>query len=307
MFLKKIEIVKYRNFENTVIDFEKSDFPAVFSIASRNGAGKSTLLQFVFTLLHCFSDKDKHHYLQNLLADLDEVSESRSLARFVIEDKGVDHELEFIVAPAESSMFDFNFNFNFNLFLDLPEVNRALVIEQRKAIPKKEFLQFKEHVENSNRVTALLAGQLTRISSIIDNKAGNSHLLDLYSIAKNEGNIESYKKLVKAIYDQEDFSFDKLKEMEELVAAIAIKKAQAKQQLTNENLSYITHLADEKTVLLLKTKSSQDDLAKLSSKIYLTAPSSQIFLFLAVQDKQSIFNSFSAQQGKSYESLINDV
>ncbi len=48
MKLKKVEIIKYRNFENIIINFEESKFPNVFTIASKNGGGKSTLLQFIF-------------------------------------------------------------------------------------------------------------------------------------------------------------------------------------------------------------------------------------------------------------------
>lgn len=43
MQLKKVKIIKYKNFENIVIDFEKSNFPNVFSIASKNGGGKSIM------------------------------------------------------------------------------------------------------------------------------------------------------------------------------------------------------------------------------------------------------------------------
>jgi recombinational DNA repair ATPase RecF len=33
MQLRKLEIIKYRNFENLVIDFKKNKFPNIFSIA----------------------------------------------------------------------------------------------------------------------------------------------------------------------------------------------------------------------------------------------------------------------------------
>jgi predicted ATP-binding protein involved in virulence len=59
MRLKRAEIIKFRNFENIVIDFDKSSgFPDVFSIASKNGGGKSTLLQFIFIMLHSFMNKN---------------------------------------------------------------------------------------------------------------------------------------------------------------------------------------------------------------------------------------------------------
>ncbi|MDQ7084452.1 MAG: ATP-binding protein [Sulfurovum sp.] len=88
MQLKKVEIIKYRNFENVTIDFEKNDFPNVFSIASKNGGGKSTLLQFIFIVLHCFLKNDKAKYLLNMLDAnvFDKTIKTHSIANFIISD-----------------------------------------------------------------------------------------------------------------------------------------------------------------------------------------------------------------------------
>jgi len=65
MRIEKVEIIKYKNFKNIVIDFDKNDkFPDIFSVASKNGGGKSTLLQFIFILLHCFVDNSKKRILK---------------------------------------------------------------------------------------------------------------------------------------------------------------------------------------------------------------------------------------------------
>jgi len=76
MRIEKVEIIKYKNFENIIIDFEKNkDFPDVFSVASKNGGGKSTLLQFIFILLHCFKDNSKKQYIKNLLDVFSDITE----------------------------------------------------------------------------------------------------------------------------------------------------------------------------------------------------------------------------------------
>jgi len=89
MQLKQIEIIKYRNFENIVIDFEKSNFPNIFSIASKNGGGKSTLLQFIFILLHCFNNMSRQFYIQKILT-----KEDSGLVHFIIEEDEQEYNLD---------------------------------------------------------------------------------------------------------------------------------------------------------------------------------------------------------------------
>jgi len=96
MRLKKVEIIKYRNFENVVIDFENSKFPDVFSIASKNGGGKSTLLQFIFIVLHCIREVKRQYYLKNILKsyffDFEKVY--LGVLKFIIEDNGKEYNLD---------------------------------------------------------------------------------------------------------------------------------------------------------------------------------------------------------------------
>ena len=115
MRLKKVEIIKYRNFENVVIDFEKSKFPDVFSIASKNGGGKSTLLQFIFIMLHCFRNHSRKAYILNLLNSSNNIKAGTKVAKFIIEDDGTDYYLNFnfINSSAEGrheAMMNRNYN-----------------------------------------------------------------------------------------------------------------------------------------------------------------------------------------------------
>jgi len=121
MQLRRVEIIKYRNFENVVIDFEKSNFPNVFSIASKNGGGKSTLLQFIFILLHCFSDEKRRSYIENILKEclsvieVDDI-EKKEFSKFFIKDKG--EEYYFIFSADRSSPFSVNFSFDTNMTVE---------------------------------------------------------------------------------------------------------------------------------------------------------------------------------------------
>lgn len=96
MQLRQVKIIKYKNFENIVIDFEKSNFPNVFSIASKNGGGKSTLLQFIFILLHCLMDEHKKQYIQNLLKTFFNITKDIDLVEFIFVSLMSRYKLKFI-------------------------------------------------------------------------------------------------------------------------------------------------------------------------------------------------------------------
>lgn len=98
MNLKRVEIIKYKNFENVVIDFEKNKFPNVYSIASENGGGKSTLLQFIFIILHCFAHRDRYNYIMKILEfnsyeKIFVLKDNMLPFNFIFEDKGKDYYL----------------------------------------------------------------------------------------------------------------------------------------------------------------------------------------------------------------------
>ena len=129
MYLKKIEIEKYRLFKKIEINFDKNKFSPVFSIASINGGGKSTLLQFIFTMLHCFVDEKKKQFIKNLLGNFEEIkSENTKLAKFLIEEDNKEYELEFMISPAEYK------DKNFNLFFDLKDTDQRIQNDKKKII-----------------------------------------------------------------------------------------------------------------------------------------------------------------------------
>ncbi len=152
MQLRRVEIIKYRNFENVIIDFEKSDFPNVFSIASKNGGGKSTLLQFIFIVLHCFNDEKRKIYLQNLLHNYDEDIPFYETAKFIIEDKGKEYYLN--ITFHMTNHFDFEFETDMtdeeqvklsnSIYLILPEAQPLHFLSEDTNIEdmKKELANF---------------------------------------------------------------------------------------------------------------------------------------------------------------------
>ena len=117
MRLKSVIIHKFRNFEKVRLDFEKTDFPDIFSIASINGGGKSTLLQFIFVMLNCLSNEEKYKYIKNLLGTS---KISNKIVDFIIEDEGKEYYLNFFVSKLSSK------EFNYNHYIDLNEIDKEI-------------------------------------------------------------------------------------------------------------------------------------------------------------------------------------
>ena len=83
------------------------------------------------------------------------------------------------------------------------------------------------------------------------------------------------------------------------------KKRQSKihHLLKLKEMLYVTHF-DNKKVLLCKTNIDDTDiLSKMSDKVYLAAPSTQVFLFLSEKEKGAVFSRES--RGKNYVDYIN--
>jgi len=150
MRLKRVEIIKFRNFENIIIDFEKnSNFPDVFSIASKNGGGKSTLLQFIFIILHCFMDDKKKVYIQNILEDLRGIFVHDEWVKFIIEEKGKEYYLNFTIDLTHNNDFYFDTNLSEKL---LEKLSNSIYL----AIPESQVLHFLSEKEDRIELKKLL-------------------------------------------------------------------------------------------------------------------------------------------------------
>lgn len=298
MFLTKIKIYKYRLFENLEINLGKNDsFPSVFSIASVNGGGKSTLLQFIFTMLHCFMDDEKKKYIKNLLEN--ENLEEDKLARFEISIDGKDCFLEFLTHPVESEAK------NFNLFLDIKDIKKSIESNRKNIKQYEKLMALKQLIEKSNRVTPTIKMNFRNLETILERPYLNSETDDkLYRKARTSDNIDDYKNFINMIIENNDLTFDNQSDLGLIYDKTKNDLEKLKNILKEESLLYVTHLNNDK-VLLLKSNMDNNLLKKLSSKVFLTAPNSQVFLFLSQKDKQKIFHDFNDyNKYDSYEDVI---
>jgi len=298
--LKKVEIIEYRNFKNSVIDFEKSNnFPNVFAIASKNGGGKSTLLQFVFTFLHCFMDKERKQYLQNILEYLPEMTQKTDLVTFVIEENHQEYNLDFSILPTVTETMDFN------LYLDSQEIQEQILDYQKNDQKYQRILQLKKDLESNDRITPIMENNLNYIKNHVKSM-GDMELDFLYDKAKATKDLQIYKNLIEIIINKNAISEDTLNELKELNIKVNHQVKNLEDVLNQNNILYITHLLNTKNVLLLQTNMPKELLVTLTNKVFLTAPSSQVFLFLSSQEKHTIFNEFS-NTNSYYESYYEKV
>jgi predicted ATP-binding protein involved in virulence len=295
MRLKRVEIIQYRNFEKSVIDFEKTDFPNVFSIASKNGGGKSTLLQFIFILLHSFMDSARKVYIQNLLENFPNADNEISLVKFVIEEQNSFYDVNFSIAPAEDS------NRNFNLYLDIEDTDQKLQEYQKKRKKFQEILELKKEIEGATRITAIIERNMRYIREYINNQ--NEDVL--YREAMRSNDIENYKKLINFVVEKNSIPEGRYAELETIKNELKEKLVLLERQLLLEDTRYITHLKNNQ-VLLLSSDMSNDLLELLTNRIFLTAPASQVFHFLSEEEKLTIFNEFS-NKNNYYQSYYENV
>ena len=286
MQLRQVKIIKYKNFENIVIDFEKSNFPNVFSIASKNGGGKSTLLQFIFILLHCLIDEHKKQYIQNLLKTFSKITKNIDLVEFIIEHDEQVYNLDFSIIKSKSQ------DMNFNLYLDIKDTKTKINKYQHNINEFREVLELKQELEETNRITPVIERNIRFLRNHISSKQEEILLRKV----ERSDDIEGYKKLVNLIISKNSLSENTLNELEEIYSNVQSKLNNFEEELEEANLKYITHLQEHKNVLVLKTKMSNELLHELSNKIFLTAPNSQIFLFLSDDEKHNIFSEFSNEK-----------
>ena len=185
MKIIKIEIIKYRNFENVTINLDKQEnFPNVFSIASKNGGGKSTLLQFVFILLHSFMNKNRNIYIKNILNNFSNISKDIELVKFTIEHNKKVYDLDFSIINSK-----YTEDLNFNLFLDLEDTNNKIHQYQDNMQEHKQVLELKNEIDTNERITPVMQRNLRYVQRYINAPREQ----ELFSEAQRTGEISIYK------------------------------------------------------------------------------------------------------------------
>lgn len=300
MFLKKVEIDRFRNFQNAEIEFSQNKFSKVYAIASINGGGKSTLLQFIYIMLSCFRDKKLHKYIVNLLETENYPEDYQNrIARFVIADtKEID--LEFMVLPAGNDLFDCN------LLNELEILEKDLKKHQDDLRNSTEFIRFYQELQKSETVTPPLRSlALNFTPKVLFPKSKDYEIYNKVKISNDLKDFEVFSDYIQKRdgYIIENNTDAMILRKNDLVEEMKFQK----EQLKTEGFNYITTFADNKLLLLLKSNVDNTILDKISHAVYLNGPDTQIYLFMSKEDKQTLLNNTSTTHYFDYDKFGNEI
>lgn len=300
MFLKRVEIDRFRNFQNAEIDFTKNKYSKVFSIASINGGGKSTLLQFIYIMLSCFRDKKLHKYIINLLETETYPSEYQNrIARFELSgDKEI--ELEYMVLPAENDLF------NCNLLRDLEILDNDIKLHKEDLEHSTRFINFYQELKQSSEVTDKLRQlALTFNPKVLFPKSKD---YDIYHKIEHSEKLKDFEDFAAYIKKRDNYIIqNNLESMRERKSELNEEMQKQKDQLKAEGFNYITTFSDNKLLLLLKSNVDNTVLDRLSHVTYLNGPDTQIYLFMSREDKQTLLNNTSTTHYFDYDKFGNEI
>jgi len=254
MHLKRVRVPDFRVLKDVDITFEKEFTPRIFPLGSQNGGGKSTLLQLIFVLLHCSQYPEKLHFVKNMIDGfkLRDGENTRMVATFDIVDGEEESNVDFFVCGESylKTMFGSE-EIEENIISNfiLLQNNKSKISQDEKEIYR---------IENS---PLNLAEQQQRNNKI--------QLLRTRIANMNKTNIEL-----------------------SVISKIFLEKIESNNILCVTTYSSESN-DEEQEVLLCQVKdldleNTKKLLNRLSNKVFLAAPSTQVFLFLSRKAKMSL-------------------
>ncbi|AVH67444.1 AAA family ATPase [Nostoc sp. 'Peltigera membranacea cyanobiont' N6] len=305
MKLLRVQVPDFRILKNVDISFEAEFIPSIFPLGSQNGGGKSTLLQLIFILLHCSCDSDKKDFVKNILYGftINNNSKNRVLAIIDIwnEDKIV--QLEFLsyndYSLRELLISDDKTEVDNDNYLQLSVSNQLEKIINKISITEKEIYDLKRAI-----ITLDSVRQLETFESVEEKNYALRELMQRlerfefrilrFPIANIS--IERFQDEVQTRLDISKLNLKKHYEEREQLERILPRVLKYWQ---SEKLLYICNYSangnkDEEEVLLFRiTNIDMNEveifMKKLSQKIFLAAPSTQVFLFNSKESRKLLF------------------
>ncbi|MBN3897309.1 MAG: AAA family ATPase [Nostoc sp. NOS(2021)] len=312
MKLLRVQVPDFRILKNVDITFEPEFIPSIFPLGSQNGGGKSTLLQLIFILLHCSTDSDKKDFVKNILYGftINKNSKKRVLAIIDIwnEDKIIQMEFlsyhdsylrELLISNDKTEVDNDNY-LQFSASNQLEKVINKISINQKeiqdleRAIIKLDNVRKIESREERSYVLRDLVQRLQRfefrtLRLAIENISANISA-NIY--------IERFQNEVQTRLDISKLNLEKYYEEREQLEHILQRVLK---YLQSEKLLYICNYSangneDEEEEEVLLCRISNIDMNKveifmkeLSQKIFLAAPSTQVFLFHSKESRKLLF------------------
>jgi predicted ATPase len=279
MHLLRVQVPDFRVLKEVDITFEQAFNPNVFPLGSLNGGGKSTFLQLIFVLLHCSAHRERHQFIANMLerVTIPESENSKLLTRFELMDGDEKIELEFTLCNDD--------------YLRQLDINP---IFNKESVSFDAFLKEKK-----------LLSEIASIEEEITQRTFSDYMID------EEVEVTAEKQYELAKIDKENKK-NVLNTIQPLLNSLS-------ENLILKNQYYITSyscngnasgLLCQSSNVNKSTKDIKAILTILSKQVFLSAPSTQIYLFLNKEAKKSLFKKIDAKRGSwrnNYESKLDEA
>lgn len=164
MFLRRIQVPNFRVLKDVDITFEPEFNPRIFPLGSLNGGGKSTLLQLVFILLSCSGDSEKHSFIRNMLEDFTigkDENQKLLAAMHLLLHKDSEIELNFYCYKNKTCRERAELEENDKEFDEL-EIDFSILDKDEKL--KQDISKLQDEIKS----LAIESDKLKRIQSIVD-------------------------------------------------------------------------------------------------------------------------------------------
>ncbi|OYD92388.1 ATP-binding protein [Nostoc sp. 'Peltigera membranacea cyanobiont' 210A] len=303
MKLLRVQVPDFRILKNVDITFEPEFIPSIFPLGSQNGGGKSTLLQLIFILLHCSSDSEKKDFVKNILYGftINNNSNKRVLAIIDIwnDDKIIQLEFlsyndsylrELLISNDKTEIDNDNYrqlsvsSNKLDRVINKISTNEKEIQDLERAIIKLDNVRKIESSEERRYVLGDLKQRLQRFEF-------RTLRLPIANIS-----IERFQDEVQTRLDISKLNLEKYYEEREQLESILQRVLK---YLQLEKLLYICNYSangnkDEEEVLLchidnIDMNEVETFMKELSQKIFLAAPSTQVFLFNSKESRKLLF------------------
>ncbi|MFN9735848.1 MAG: AAA family ATPase [Microcystis sp.] len=309
MRLLRVQVPDFRVLKNIDISFDKDFFPQIFPIGSQNGGGKSTLLQLIFILLHCSGDPEKIEYVVNLLhrCQLEDELDQKPLAIFeILTDNREEVKLEFFIcsdAYVKNLLSNLDGQKEDLDTVNVDDLKKLQNIEQKikklngqrerlKNIEKKltSLLKLEDEIERNKLSRDLFAQEELNFLFDLDIMSTIDRFLDEYPT-------NFLKIIMDAIQDKLGMTNCQIYIDAHQSQTLLKQTKIIKNILERNGLVYLCQANNQKNqeiFLLCKfSQAIQEEfqlfMKELSSKIFLAAPSTQVFIFLPKATNKSLF------------------
>lgn len=324
MRLQRVQVPEFRVLKDVDITFEKDFVPNIFPIGSQNGGGKSTLLQLIFVLLHCSVNPERYVFLRNMFHGftIDKDSINRKIATIEIWTGVKVVKLEFW-SYRDSALKQIIKNIDIDFFLAQDETFLNFSTFKRNIYIQEKIIKTHQEIKDLEQIL----NELEIIKTVVNNE--NRHqlylqLVDKYNMyMKNNirktsvpsiSEIEKVQRNIQKMLNASNFNLESFykdaREIENILEDIV-------KFLHSKNLMYVCNYSankdsEENEALLchienLDMNEANTWLKELSQKVFLAAPTTQVFLFFSQDNKKLLFKEPRISGYSDYNFLIKSA